>query len=71
MKRYGKAKTAQLKTLAKLSEQDKAELAMFSSFLNDHKLPLPKLIEKYGAEYLGFHEAELKAYAAEFEPSSQ
>lgn len=66
MKRYGKAKTAQLKQLAQLTEQDRAELEKFRSLLNDFHLPAPDLIAKYGQEYLGLNEAELAAYAKEF-----
>lgn len=66
MKRYGKAKTAQLKMLAKLTEQDRAELEKFRSLLKDFHLPAAELVAKYGQEYLGLNEAELTAYAAEF-----
>lgn len=64
MKRYGKAKTAERKTEAMLSEHDRAELEKFRSFLQDHKMPLPELIVKYGAPYLGFSEAELVQVAS-------
>ena len=47
MKRYGKAKTAQLKIEARLTDDDRAEVEKFRSFLQDHKLPLSKVNMAY------------------------
>lgn len=66
MKRYGKAKIAQLKQEARLTAHDRAELEKFRSLLNDFHLPAVDLVAKYGQEYLGLNEAELAAYTAEF-----
>lgn len=63
MKRYGKAKIVQLKTLARLSDTDKEELAKFQEFLQMGKLPLKEVAEKHGVayltDYLGFADDEL------------
>ena len=62
MKRFGKARTARIKAQRKLSQADRAEVARFSQFLRDYKLSNAELVEKYGAEYFGLHEAELARF---------
>lgn len=63
MKRYGKARTAQLKAEARITANDRAELAKFQDFLKQGKLSVPELVEAYGYEYvnvyLGFTHEEL------------
>lgn len=59
--------------LAELTPNDRAEVKRFEAFLADHGqgVPLPQLIEKHGAAYLGFTEEEvaaIEAKAAEVRP---
>ncbi len=44
------------------SDGDRVEVLKFSAFLEDSAaMQLPELIERHGAEYLGFTEAEIAA----------
>ena len=52
--RYGKAKTAYLKTLSHLTEKDLAEIETYRQFLKDMSAMTPsEIVEKY-SEYMGF-----------------
>lgn len=52
-KRYGKARTTYNKTLARLTENDRNELAKFGEFLRDGaSMPWSDVLKKYGT-YLG------------------
>lgn len=46
-----------------LPESDRNEVRRFQAFLADAGKPLPELIAKHGADYLGFTPAEVAAIA--------
>lgn len=68
--RRGRAQSFE-ETLAELPPGDQAEVERFRSFLADQGMPLPELIQKHGAAYLGFTPEEVAAIeraAAEARP---